>query len=41
MNSTAKKLIAAVAVAAFATLGTAVPAQAAAPQQAQRTVWCC
>ena len=39
MNNTAKKLIAAVAVAAFAALGTAVPAQAA-PQQ-QRTVWCC
>jgi hypothetical protein len=41
MNSTAKKLIAAVAVAAFATLGTAVPAQAAAPQQAMRNIWCC
>lgn len=41
MNSTAKKLIAAVAVAAFATLGTAVPAQAAPSHQIQRTIWCC
>jgi hypothetical protein len=40
MNSTAKKLIAAIAVAAFATLGSAVPAQAAAHQSA-RTIWCC
>jgi hypothetical protein len=39
MNTTAKKLVAAIAVAGFALLGTAVPAQAA--NAPARTVWCC
>lgn len=40
MNGTAKKSIAAVAVAAFAIVGMAAPAEAAAKPQV-RTVWCC
>lgn len=39
MNGITKKLIAAVAVSAFAIVGAAAPVAAAAPQA--RTVWCC
>ena len=39
MNATAKKLVVAVAVAAFTVLGVAAPASAARVQY--KTVWCC
>lgn len=39
MNTTAKKLVAAVTIATFAFVGTAVPAHAA--KQESRTLWCC
>ncbi len=39
MNSTAKKIVAAVTVAAFTLLGTTAPADAA--RSELRTVWCC
>lgn len=40
MNSNAKKLIAALTIAAFTLLGTGIPAEAA-PKQPQRNIWCC
>jgi hypothetical protein len=39
MNATAKKLVVAVAVAAFTLLGAAAPADAAKVEA--RTIWCC
>jgi hypothetical protein len=39
MNTTAKKLVVAVAVAAFTLLGAAAPADAA--KSEARTIWCC
>lgn len=39
MNSTAKKLVVAAAVAAFTLLGVAAPADAAKVEN--KTIWCC
>jgi hypothetical protein len=39
MNTTAKKLVAAVTIAAFGLVGAAAPAHAAKVEQ--RTLWCC
>lgn len=39
MNTTTKKIVAALSIAAFTFLGTAGPADAAKVEQ--RTLWCC
>lgn len=39
MNTTAKKIVAAITIAAFSFMGTAAPAHAAKVEQ--RTLWCC
>lgn len=41
MNRMSKKLVAAAAIAALATMGAAAPVNAAGSAPQARTVWCC